>query len=71
MLIIYRKSDGRVMACFSDESQTLENLYPDKENFKSKMDNIIINNHDVQLDMHNYKVVDGELIREVEAENVW
>ena len=71
MLIIYRKIDGRVMACFSDESQTLEKLYPNQDSFKNKMDSVIMNSHDVQLDMRNYKVIDGKLIREVETENAW
>ena len=71
MLIIYRKIDGRVMACFSDESQTLDTLYPSQDSFKSKMGSIKLDSHDVQLDMHNYKIIDGKLIREVETENAW
>ena len=71
MLIIYRKLDGRVMACFSDESQTLENIYPENKNLRQELCTHIAENKRDLIDMQNYKVIDGKLVREVETENAW
>ena len=71
MLVIYKKSDGRVMGCFSDENQSLDTLYPNNEKLRNELDSKIFKNKRDLIDMNNYCVIDGELVRNVEPNQVW
>ena len=71
MLVIYRKIDGRVMGCFSDQTQSLDTLYPNNEKLRNELDSKIFENKKDLIDMNNYCVIDGELVRNVEENKVW
>ena len=71
MLVIYKKTDGRIVGCFSDEAQTLDTLYPSNNSVKNALDTTFSDDKTILMDMSSYCYENGQIVRKEKQKDPW